>query len=501
MKHYWLLAGAMMASFLALFGLAEWLQIPLLARPEPWLAHGGWIAAAVGVGLLVADVLLPVPASMVMIAHGALFGVGLGSLLSLAGALGAAWFGFAVGRRGGPLLARLVPEAERRRADALLQEWGGLAVLATRPVPILAETVAILAGASPMSWTRLTVSTLGGALPAALLYAITGATARNLEHLVLVFTLVLGVAALSWGIGRRFRMSRSTAVLAAVLFFAPWAPPALAAAESPCTPTRYDWKQGEAKKRLLSASPADADGGVCFLSRVSGRFEGSGESVDVWVADGAWWLSGGSKQAGVTTAAHCLPWRCLAGVGKLSSAWEARARWVRDQWDGCEQQEVFTLAGDAATYLSGFSGKLLGSGESVSIWQSSQPGKPSKLVAHSCQSYVRGSAYSLYPRQPGKPVRLLGPGAEEMEYRVSSEAGGEGKVAGEALMADAAQAVCYFTHLGGAFRSGDEVAEIALADAPDASGKKVWKLTAKSGGAGKPGGISARAACLAFEQP
>lgn len=499
MKRYWLLTAVLMASFLALFGLAEWLQIPLLARPEPWLAHGGWIAAAVGVGLLVADVLLPVPASLVMIAHGALFGVAAGTLLSLTGALGAAWFGFAVGRRGGPLLARLVPEDERRRADRLLQEWGGLAVLATRPVPILAETVAILAGASPMSWSRLTVSTLGGALPAALLYAVTGATARNLEHLVLVFTLVLGVAALSWGIGRRFRMSRSTAAFAGFLLLAPLA---LRAADAPsCTPARYEWKQGEAKKRLISASPAEADGGICFLSRVSGRFEGSGESVDIWVADGAWWLSGGSKQSGVTSAAHCLPWSCFTGIGRLSATWEARARWVRDQWDGCEQQEVFTLAGDAATYLSGISGKLVGGGESVAIWQSARPGTPSKLVAHSCQSYVRGSAYSLYPRQPGKPVRLLGPGSEETEYRVSSETdGAEGKAAGEALMADASQAVCYFTYLGGGFRSGDEVAEISLADAPDASGKKVWKLTAKSGAAGKPGGISARAACLALKQ-
>ena len=47
---------------------------------------------------------------------------------------------------------------------------------------------------------------------------------------------------------------------------------------------------------------------------------------------------------------------------------------------------------------------------------------------------------------------------------------------------------------------GDEVAEISLADAPDGSGKKVWKLTARSGDSGRPAGISARAACLALRQ-
>ena len=205
MKRYWLLTVLMMVLFLVLFGIAEWLQVPLLTDPGPLLAEGGWIAAAVGVGLLVVDVALPVPSSLVMIAHGALFGVVGGTLLSLLGSLGAALFGFWIGRRGGPLFARLVPEDERRRADALLQEWGDLAIVVTRPVPILAETVAILAGASLMSPGRMVLATLAGSLPAALLYALTGATARGLDNTVLVFSLVLLVAGLFWAVGRKLR--------------------------------------------------------------------------------------------------------------------------------------------------------------------------------------------------------------------------------------------------------------------------------------------------------
>jgi uncharacterized membrane protein YdjX (TVP38/TMEM64 family) len=205
MKRYWLLSGLMMLTFLALFGLAEWLHVPLLTDPDPWMAHRGWIAAVVGVGLLIADVLLPVPASLVMIAHGALFGVVWGTVLSLAGALGAGIFGFWLGRRGGPLVDRLVPADERQRADAMLQAWGDLAVVVTRPVPILAETIAILAGTSPMTWPRMIIATLGGSLPAALIYALTGATARTLNDVPLVFTLVLLVAGLFWLVGKRLR--------------------------------------------------------------------------------------------------------------------------------------------------------------------------------------------------------------------------------------------------------------------------------------------------------
>jgi uncharacterized membrane protein YdjX (TVP38/TMEM64 family) len=205
MKRYWLLTGLMMVLFLVLFGIAEWLHVPILTDPGPLLARKGWVAAVAGIALLVADVVLPVPASLIMILHGALFGVLAGTLLSLAGALGAALFGFWIGRRGGPLLARLVPEEERRRADALLREWGDLAILVTRPVPILAETMAILAGASPMSWGRMLAATLAGALPAALLYALTGATARSLDDTALVFGLVLLVAGLFWAVGRWLR--------------------------------------------------------------------------------------------------------------------------------------------------------------------------------------------------------------------------------------------------------------------------------------------------------
>jgi uncharacterized membrane protein YdjX (TVP38/TMEM64 family) len=83
--------------FLALFGLAEALHVPLLTNPQPFLDRAGlWGAAAIGAGLLIADVFLPVPASLVMVAHGALFGIVGGTLVSLIGSMGGAVLGFAV---------------------------------------------------------------------------------------------------------------------------------------------------------------------------------------------------------------------------------------------------------------------------------------------------------------------------------------------------------------------------------------------------------------------
>jgi uncharacterized membrane protein YdjX (TVP38/TMEM64 family) len=202
MKRYLLVMGGMVAFFPLLFVAAELLGVPLLADPTPWLSRGGVAAACVGVGLLVADVMLPVPSSLVMVAHGALFGVTLGTLLSLAGSVGAALVGFAIGRRGGRLFERLLTPEERERADRLLKRWGMLAVIVTRPVPLLAEAVTIMAGTSSMGWGRTAAAALAGSLPPALLYAVTGAAVANFQSTALVFVCVLMVAGVFWAVGR-----------------------------------------------------------------------------------------------------------------------------------------------------------------------------------------------------------------------------------------------------------------------------------------------------------
>ncbi len=202
MRRYAILAGLLLASFLFLFLLIEALEIPLLTDPVWGMERAGVLAALIGTALLVVDVALPVPSSLVMIAHGAFFGVMIGTLLSMIGSVGAVLVGFAIGRRGGVLLARLVPPEERARADRLLERWGALAILITRPVPLLAETITILAGASPLGWMRALLAALAGSFPAALLYAITGATTVSFANGALMFGALLLMAAVFWGAGR-----------------------------------------------------------------------------------------------------------------------------------------------------------------------------------------------------------------------------------------------------------------------------------------------------------
>jgi uncharacterized membrane protein YdjX (TVP38/TMEM64 family) len=136
------------------------------------------------------------------VAHGALFGVVGGTLLSLVGSTGATLFGFWLGRRGGGLLERLVSPEERERADNMLKRWGMLAIIVTRPVPLLAETIAIMAGTSSMGWGSMALAALLGSWPPAVLYALTGASVVKFQNTALVFVFVLLVAGFFWMFGR-----------------------------------------------------------------------------------------------------------------------------------------------------------------------------------------------------------------------------------------------------------------------------------------------------------
>jgi uncharacterized membrane protein YdjX (TVP38/TMEM64 family) len=191
-----------MAAFIAMFFAVDALGVSWLRDPTPWLKGGGLVPAAAGVALLIGDVVLPVPSSVVMVAEGAAYGPAVGAAVSTIGGVGAGCAAFALGRKGGPWLDSLVSEGERARAAALFERWGLLALAVSRPVPVLAETIAILAGASTMSFPRATLAFVAGTLPPAVLYGWAGARSSAPGGAV-VFLATVAAAGALWVLGRR----------------------------------------------------------------------------------------------------------------------------------------------------------------------------------------------------------------------------------------------------------------------------------------------------------
>jgi uncharacterized membrane protein YdjX (TVP38/TMEM64 family) len=221
-NRWWAVAGAVVSALLLAYFAVEALGVGVLSDPSSVVEAGGALAAALGVGLLVVDAVVPVASSAVMVAHGAVFGVVGGTLLSLLGSTGAAFLGFGLGRRGAPVVTRVVPADERARAERLLARWGGLAVTVTRPVPLLAEAVVFLAGASAMRWRTVGMAAVAGGFPPALAYSLAGALAGGPRVVVLVAGLVL--ASLLVGYGQQRARRRQPAC--SLLPLSPPAPPA-----------------------------------------------------------------------------------------------------------------------------------------------------------------------------------------------------------------------------------------------------------------------------------
>jgi uncharacterized membrane protein YdjX (TVP38/TMEM64 family) len=199
-----LLAGSLVALlFLALWAALVALDVAWVEEPPAVLERGGWIGATVGVALLALDALAPVPSSVVMVVLGKLYGFGVGTALSLTGSVLSAFLAWLLGRRSEPLLTRWMSPAERARANAWLARHGTFALAVTRPVPILAETFALLAGARGMPLGRVLLAATLGILPAALLYAWAGSAGRSVVEDALLFGLTLAVAGGLWLAGRR----------------------------------------------------------------------------------------------------------------------------------------------------------------------------------------------------------------------------------------------------------------------------------------------------------
>ena len=113
MKKYLTIVGCLLLFFLLTFLIVEQLNLPIVADPHYFMSTKSIGTAVAGVALLTVDVFLPIPSSLIMIANGAIFGLALGSLLSVVGNLSAASIGFLIGRKRGALLDRFISRSQR----------------------------------------------------------------------------------------------------------------------------------------------------------------------------------------------------------------------------------------------------------------------------------------------------------------------------------------------------------------------------------------------------
>jgi uncharacterized membrane protein YdjX (TVP38/TMEM64 family) len=180
--------------------LEDVLGLSLEPWARAWLADAGWPGVAVVVGLLAVDVFIPVPSSVVMVLSGAAFGIWKGALLAFIGSIGGEWLGFELTRRyGSSWFKRFISdEDERRRLDAILVTHGAAAVVVTRALPVVMETMSIVAGLSRMSRRTFLIASAIGTAPIVIVYAYAGAMSRETGSIVPAIVMLFAVSAAGW---------------------------------------------------------------------------------------------------------------------------------------------------------------------------------------------------------------------------------------------------------------------------------------------------------------
>jgi uncharacterized membrane protein YdjX (TVP38/TMEM64 family) len=131
---------------------------------------------AVVIMSLVTDIFLPIPSSTVAIASGSLLGPVIGVAANWIGLSLGSLLGYGLGRYGGRKIGqRLVGSQGLDRAREFAEDYGVIAVAICRPLPVLAEALAIVLGMSKMSLLRYLLVSGASNLVIATVYSLTGA--------------------------------------------------------------------------------------------------------------------------------------------------------------------------------------------------------------------------------------------------------------------------------------------------------------------------------------
>jgi uncharacterized membrane protein YdjX (TVP38/TMEM64 family) len=175
-----------------------------LAGTLTWLRELGPWAAAAGVALLVADIALPIPSTIVMSALGATYGFWVGSLLSILGSMLAGLTAYGLARWAGrPAAIWIAGEDGLVRTEELFARGGAWLVLTSRWLPILPEAVACLAGLARMPFRTFFWALTVGSVPLGLTFAWIGTLTEDREGLALALSAGLPIGA--WLLSQRWR--------------------------------------------------------------------------------------------------------------------------------------------------------------------------------------------------------------------------------------------------------------------------------------------------------
>lgn len=185
-----LIGGLILGTWVIWGGI--WDETFTLAGSVKWLENAGPWAWAAGIALLVSDLILPVPGTIVISALGYVYGVIIGGLIASVGLILAGITGYGVGRLFGENFSRRwLGDGDFEKGRALFAHGGGWIVALSRALPILPEVVSCTAGLVRMPFGLFLVSLICGSVPMGFIFAAIGSVGRDAAGWATVLSLLI----------------------------------------------------------------------------------------------------------------------------------------------------------------------------------------------------------------------------------------------------------------------------------------------------------------------
>ena len=174
-----------------------------------WLeSYGNW-AIFMGIVLLISDLFLPIPATVVMAALGFLYGPFWGGIISTVGSFLSGALAYGLCRLAGVKGAKwLLGEKDLEKGEKLFNKMGGWIVALSRWLPVFPEVIASLAGLSQMRSRSFFLALACGSIPLGFVFAYIGA--MGVENPWLSLVLSAGIPPILW-LGLRYLFKRELA--------------------------------------------------------------------------------------------------------------------------------------------------------------------------------------------------------------------------------------------------------------------------------------------------
>jgi uncharacterized membrane protein YdjX (TVP38/TMEM64 family) len=156
--------------------------------------YDSW-AWALGIALIWADVVLPVPQTAVIAALGIIYGTVFGGLLGSVGLISGGMLGYALMRTSARwFVDRLVGRQSLHKMETLFDRTGAWAIVLTRSLPYsVPEAIVFLAGLARMHMGKFTMALTVGSVPIAFAFAAIGAGWADQPILALIVSYVLPI--------------------------------------------------------------------------------------------------------------------------------------------------------------------------------------------------------------------------------------------------------------------------------------------------------------------